>query len=199
MGRTLTISIALVGVLGCGRQVPSPAEVSASRAGEFAAALARVQSRFGGAQITTEEIVIDDRGMGPRPDDGSPPPVPQRLDARLPGQAEDEALFRAEDGRLALSGPDCLRGGSCGCDVPLAYKFLRREDGRVAIVRMTPVVETIKVEVESCGYGCGQPAPPRPVTAALVPVTDVSQLEVIDAPYRYVEVIETCAHPMPRP
>lgn len=198
MRRTAALAIVL-SALGCRAHVPTPAEVSASRAGEFAAALARAQQTFGGAQIEAEPIVIDDRGQGPRPDGDAPAPVPQRLATRVPGQAEDEALYLAADGRVGLSGPDCVRGDSCGCDVPLTYKFLRREDGGVAVVRMTPVVETIQVRVDSCGYGCGVPSPPRPVVAALVPVTDISKLQVIDAPYRFVEVVETCAHPIPRP
>lgn len=191
---------------GACRHVPSPQEVQDSRTHAFDQAIARAQARFGGALISVDEVVID-RGDGDRyqpPEDdevaGAPPrPQPVRVEQRITGQGDADVLYRLPSGRFALAAPTCLEGGSCGCDIAIDYRYLRRDDGRLAVVRLTPKVEVVEVKVESCGYGCGQPPQPRPLTAAALDVADPAQVEVIDESYRYVDVRRTCDHPIPAP
>lgn len=204
--RAAIVVSCVIGVAGaCGGHVPSVEEARASRARELEGAFARAQARVGGDEITVDQVVVERAAWmnGPEPDEpggaDAAAALPVRVDARVAGQGGDDVLYRVRDGRLALAAPTCLRGSSCGCEIGIDYRFLRRADGHVAVVRLMPQVETVKVEVESCGYGCGVPAPPQPATAALLPVTDAGAIEVIDAPYRYVDVVPTCAHPVPRP
>lgn len=186
-----------VGAASCGRHVPGPQEVEDRRTHAFDQAVAHAQLRFGGEVVELDQVVVGADPRGWMEDGGAAPLKP--VDERVAGQGAADALYRLADGRLALAGPTCLEGGSCGCDVAISYRYLRRADGKIAVVRLTPAVERIEVEVASCGYGCGQPSPPQPVVAAALPVTEAAQVEVIDEPYAYVRVVETCEHPIPRP
>ncbi len=201
---TITI-VAALAVAAC-RHVPGPQEVQDSRAHAFDQAMARATARFGGASFEVDQVVVDDGGgrfrAAPKDADdeaGAPRPRPTRLDQRVTGQGADDVLYRLPGGGLALASPTCLQGGSCGCSIAIDYRYLRRDDGHIAIVRLTPEVEVIEVKVASCGYGCGQPPEPQPLTAPGFEVTDPTQLEVIEERYHYVDVRQTCANPIPAP
>ena len=66
---------------------------------------------------------------------------------------------------------DCIRGDSCGCEVTQQYRFLRTPDHRVTVLRLRPTVHVRTIQVASCGYGCGQPAPRDEPTAQVLGVT----------------------------
>lgn len=115
------------------------------------------------------------------------------------GLRPGEGLYAMPDGELALMTKPCIRGSACGCEVSRDYKYLRRPDGIVVVVRVTPVVSVKEIRVASCGTGCGQPAPPALRSAARLGVKDVSAIRFVEGTFPFELVVETCAHPVPRP
>ena len=115
------------------------------------------------------------------------------------GLRPDEGLYAMADGELALMLKTCVRGSSCGCEVSREYKFLRRPDGTVVVVRITPAITVKEIRVSSCGIGCGQPAPPALRSAARLGIKDVKAIRFVEGSYPFELVVETCAHPVPRP
>lgn len=188
----LTISICLTACASA----PSPREVEAHNQRAYDAAIARAQARFGGAPFEPSMWTVYD---GMYRADPTETPTPTPLAARAKGQADGDALYPSPSGHLGFAGPSCAMGGSCGCEAGIGYRYLARDDGRVAVVRLTPDVKTYTIEVESCGYGCGQPPPPVPIYVADLGVDDPAQIEVIEERYRLERVVETCDRPMPRP
>jgi len=93
----------------------------------------------------------------------------------------------------------CETGDSCGCDVGAEYRYYADGDRRI-VVHLAPEIHVHTVTRSgSCGFGCGMQAPPPPSPVrALGPVAP-SAVEVVDVPYRYDRVVETCDHPMPLP
>ncbi|MBK9033642.1 MAG: hypothetical protein IPL61_20655 [Myxococcales bacterium] len=197
----MRIALVLLALAACGSP-PSPAEVSRHNTGAYDAAVARAQARFGGAPFQPATVGVDDPdrfGGHPPSLEDQPPPTPEPLADRATGAGPGDALFRLPSGTLAFAGPTCAAGDSCGCEVGIGYVYLQRPDGQVAVVRLQPTIKTYTLEVDSCGYGCGQPSPPEPRIAADLGVTDVSAIEVLEEPFRFERVVETCANPMPRP
>ena len=201
----MRVALAVVTLLAACASAPSPAEVSRHNTSAIDAAIARAQARFGGAPFQPAQVSVRVPGEGypgyePAPDPSAPPPpAPERLTARVRGQGADDALYRLPSGALAFAGPTCLMGDSCGCEVGIDYRYLQRDDGQIAVVRLTPEVKTYTLELDTCGYGCGQPPPPAWPTAADLGVTAADAIEVIEAPYRFERVVTTCANPIPAP
>ncbi|MBL9016174.1 MAG: hypothetical protein JNL83_18445 [Myxococcales bacterium] len=117
----------------------------------------------------------------------------------LVGLRPGEGLYAMPDGELALMTKACIRGNACGCEVSRDYKYLKRPDGTVVVVRLTPVVSVREIRVASCGTGCGQPAPPPLRSAARLGVQDAKAIRFVEGSYPYELVVETCAKPVPRP
>ncbi len=115
------------------------------------------------------------------------------------GLRPGEGLYELPDGELALMPLTCIRGSACGCEVSREYTYLRKPDGSVVIGRLTPVVHVREIHVDSCGTGCGQPAPPALRSGARLGVRQVSAIKFVDVTYPYELVLETCDHPVPRP
>jgi hypothetical protein len=115
------------------------------------------------------------------------------------GLRPGEGLYAMPDGELALMTKPCIRGSSCGCEVSRDYKYLKRPDGTVVVVRLTPVIALREIRVPSCGVGCGQPAPPALRSAARLGIRDVRAIAFVEGSYPYELVVETCANPVPRP
>ncbi|HTJ81960.1 MAG TPA: hypothetical protein VL400_09545, partial [Polyangiaceae bacterium] len=66
-------------------------------------------------------------------------------------------------------------------------------------VRLVPDVTTRTIEVETCGYGCGVPSPPPPISIADLGVERVDQIEIVEEKVRFERVVEHCEHPVPVP
>lgn len=115
------------------------------------------------------------------------------------GLRPGEGLYAMPDGELALMMQSCIRGSSCGCEVSREYRFLKTPEGSVVVLRLTPVVSVTEVRVKSCGIGCGQPAPPALRSAARLGIKDVRAIRFVEGSYPFELVVETCAHPVPRP
>lgn len=189
------VTSSLIAIAACA-STPSQREVEAHNQRAYDAAIARAQARFGGAPFEpTTWSFYSDHGRG----DLDPAAAPTPLAARVTGQADSDALYRSPSGHLGFAGAACLMGGSCGCEVGIAYRYLVRDDGRVAVVRLTPDLKTYTIEVDSCGYGCGQQPPPMPTFVADLGVDDPGQLEVIEERYRLERVVQTCDNPIPAP
>jgi hypothetical protein len=110
-----------------------------------------------------------------------------------------EGLYAMPDGELMLMPNACIRGSSCGCEVSREYVYLKKPEGTVVVARLTPVVALREIRVASCGFGCGQPAPPALRSAVRLGVKDVAAIQFVESTYPYQLVVETCAHPVPRP
>lgn len=190
------LGLTTITLIACA-SAPSPREVEAHNQRAFDAATARAQARFGGAPFEPSTWSFGGYGFGGDPSEGAGVPTP--LTARVAGQADGDALYPSPSGHLSFAGPRCAMGGSCGCEAGIGYRYLARDDGRVAVVRLTPDVKTYTIEVEACGYGCGQPAPPEPTYVADLGVDDPARVEVIEERYRLERVVETCDNPIPRP
>jgi hypothetical protein len=115
------------------------------------------------------------------------------------GLRPGEGLYAMPDGELMLMPKPCIRGNSCGCEVSREYVYLKKPEGTVVVARLTPVVSLREIKVESCGIGCGQPAPPALRSAARLGVKEVAAIQFVETTYPYQLVIETCDHPVPRP
>jgi hypothetical protein len=115
------------------------------------------------------------------------------------GLRPGEELYALPDGEIALMPKTCIRGTACGCEVSREYTYLKKPDGSVVVARLTPVVTVRKIHVASCGYGCGQPAPPALQSAARLGVRQVTGIRFEEATYPLELVVETCDHPSPRP
>ena len=99
---------------------------------------------------------------------------------------------------LVFMEASCESGSVCGCDVPAEYKYFK--DGeRTVIVRVIPDIHNIQVHVDSCGTGCGQPAPPQPQPLRDLGAIDATKVELVTAHYQLDRVTETCDHPIPAP
>lgn len=194
-------ALAAVAATGCARHVPGPAEVAARRAAAFDEALARARARVGAdtSELTPDQVVVEAGGWGPLHGDDTTFTPPPRLEATVAGAGATDVFYRLADGRIAVAGPTCVQGSSCGCEIGIDYRYLRRGDGSVAVVRLTPDVEVVTVKVASCGGGCGQPPPPQPSVAAALPVTEPTALSIVDERYHYLVVHETCDHPQYAP
>lgn len=189
MGRRLRVLVVLAAVAaGCAvsiEQARRDAQSENARHRELAIARAHVD----GEPFTPHQAPV-------RPVDGTP--LPRSADVTLAGQDGEHVLIMP-DGTLALITVDCVRGDACGCQVGVEYQFVRKPDGRVAVIRLRPRVHVRQVKVASCGYGCGQPAPtPEPV-AHVLGVARADQVEIVDGTYDLELVEETCDHPIPRP
>lgn len=193
-------ALVVLALAACGSP-PSPAEVGRHNSAAYDAAVARAQARFGGAPFQPAMVDVGgpDQFGGPAvvPDERLPPPT--RLTERATNQGPNDTLYRVPSGALAFAGPTCAMGSSCGCEVGIGYVYLQRPDGRVGVVRLQPTIKTYTLEVEFCGYGCGQPAPPEHAVAADLGVADLDAIEVLEEPFRFERVVETCANPMARP
>ena len=99
---------------------------------------------------------------------------------------------------LVFMEASCESGDSCGCDVPAEYRYYKDGD-RVVIMRVIPDLHVTQVRVESCGTGCGVPAPPQPQPLRGLGAIDPGAVELVQTHYRLDRVTETCDHPMPRP
>lgn len=115
------------------------------------------------------------------------------------GLRPGEWLYAMPDGELAMMTQSCIRSTSCGCEVSREYRYLKKPDGGVVVMRLTPVVSLREIRVASCGIGCGQPAPPALRSAARLGVKDVKAIRFVEGSYPFELVVETCAHPVPRP
>jgi hypothetical protein len=92
----------------------------------------------------------------------------------------------------------CESGSACGCDVAAEYQYFKDGD-RVAIVRLVPDIHNVQVHVDSCGTGCGVPAPPQPQPLRDLGAIEPTAVELIQTHYQLDRVTETCDHPIPRP
>ena len=131
------------------------------------------------------------------PIDGTPPL--RSTGIALPGMIEGEGVLIMPDDTLALATVDCVLPSACGCDVATEYRFVRRPDRKVAVIRLRPTVRLREVRVASCVEGCGQQPPPIEPTARALGVRRAEDLELIDASYPYEHVRETCENPIVRP
>lgn len=187
----------LVALAGCAA-VPSQSTIDRHNQRAHDAAIARAQGRFGGAPFEPAYVTLwNDRAMAtPETPD---PAAPVALADRVRGQGGHDQLYRMADGSLGVAGPTCASGSSCGCELGIGYAYLRRDDGRVAVVRLQPRLTTYVREVDACGYGCGQPAPPAPTVIANLGVSDPAAIEIVEVPVRVERVVEHCDNPTPRP
>lgn len=187
----------LVALAGCAA-IPSQATIERHNQRASDAAIARAQGRFGGARFEPSFYSVwADRPVDPSaaPD----PAAPVTVADRVRGQGPQDQLYRMADGTLGVAGPTCAAGDSCGCELGIGYVYLRRPDGHVAVVRLQPTLKTYVREVDACGYGCGQPAPPPPTVIAGLGVTDPAAIEIVEESIRVERVVEHCDNPIPRP
>lgn len=186
--RALALVIALVGACATVslEQATRDAATTNQRAHDDAATRASID----GVQFTPYAAPI-------RPTDGTEPLRSSGI--ALPGLADGEELLIMPDGTLAFTTVDCVVGDACGCEVASEYRFVRRPDRSVVVIRLRPKVHVRALRVLSCGTGCGQPAPVIEPTAHALGVRRADQLTIVDAGYPYELVRETCDHPIPRP
>lgn len=187
----------LVALAACAA-VPSQATIDRHNQRASDAAIARAQGRFGGERFEPSVYQLwADRPVDPSaaPD----PAAPVTVADRVRGQGPQDQLYRMADGTLGVAGPTCAAGDSCGCELGIGYVYLRRTDGHVAVVRLQPRLKTYVREVDACGYGCGQPAPPPPTMIAGLGVTDPAAIEIVEESIRVERVVEHCDNPIPRP
>ena len=185
----------LVALAGCAA-VPSQATIDRHNQHASDAAIARAERRFGGERFEPTYVNLWMNEYAPEAPD---PAAPAVLPDRVRGQGDQDQLYRMADGSLGVAGPTCASGGSCGCDLGIGYVYLRRPDGHVAVVRLQPRLKTYVREVDACGYGCGQPPPPRPTVVAGLGVTDPAAIEIVEESVRVERVVEHCDNPIPRP
>jgi hypothetical protein len=117
-----------------------------------------------------------------------------------PHDLDGERLLRIADDTLAITGETCAHGDSCGCDVWIEHRYVRRMNGRVGIVRLVPDVHEERIRTADCG-GCGTPRPRESgwlMHAHALGVRDPAQIDFVTRHYPYTLVIATCDH-SPRP
>lgn len=187
----------LAALAGCAA-VPSQATLDLHNQRASDGAIARAQRRFGGERFEPSAYQLwGDRAVDPSaaPD----PATPVAVADRVRGQGDHDQLYRMADGSLGVAGPTCAASDACGCELGIGYVYLRRGDGHVAVVRLRPTLKTYVREVDACGYGCGQPAPPPPTVIAGLGVTDPTAIEIVEESVRVERVVEHCDNPTPRP
>jgi len=165
-------------------------------------ALLRARARFGGEAFAPEAVWLPSPEMrtGGQPEgQEAEAHAPTPLDVKVTGQRDGDQLYRFEDGTLGFSGPACFAGSSCGCETSFEYLYVRRPGGAVAIVRIVPDVKAYIEEVDSCGFGCGQPSPPAPISVARLGITRPEQIEIGEEHTEIERVVQHCDHPIPLP
>lgn len=206
--RTLTLGLLIA---GCGpsltqatRDVDAHNETSSQRL------MRRVAEA--GTPLTPASIEIQIAGATPDPyaPAGAPPSTaPMGSPAATAGAlglVESEKLYRVGD-QLAFVGGMCAERAACGagCGMSAEYRYARAADGHLVILRIRPIVSTVRVKVDQCGSDCGgvppgrEPHPPAMVTGALLDVRSLDQVEVRDLGYPLRRVDTWCANPEPRP
>ncbi len=122
------------------------------------------------------------------------------------GLVEGEKLYRVGD-ELAFVGGVCVATATCesSCVRSAEYRYARATDGRVVILRLRPIFDTVRVKVPDCGDECGgnppgpEPHPPAIVTGVLLKARALDQVAVRDVAYPVRLVRAWCSHPEPRP
>jgi hypothetical protein len=87
------------------------------------------------------------------------------------------------------------------CAAFARYHVIDSRDGRIVLVRERPAYKSIRVEVPSCGYGCGTQMNERPVPlAAIVLGAQLpSAIEIRELEHEQWSVEEHCKNPTPVP
>lgn len=169
--------------------VPSYETIARNNRRASDAALTRAQADFGGTPFSPTTIIVNTSAAD----------QPTPLVASVKGQGPNDRLYRLGDGSLGIAGQACAVEHSCGCAIPIEYRYLTNGNGRVAVVRLVPDVKTYRVKVDSCSFGCGVPNPSPPLAIANLGPKDPGEVEVIEQRYLFERRIETCDHPRPQP
>ncbi|MDI1451332.1 hypothetical protein [Polyangium sp. 6x1] len=172
----------------------------------LASAVARALGTPGYERITPAVVHEFIPGLSPEnPRSDRPPPT---VLAKSPerGLLSEEAIVAtpaAENApsKIVFGTTACSAGSSCGCSLRPEYHFASAPGGRVVILRLNPQIHSDDkvLQCGPCGFGCGMPSPPPIPTSYVLPVDDVSKVEIIDVPYEWHRLHVDCEKMIPAP